>query len=62
MTRVRLSFSSGPPVVLRLGTQSRTAGQTFQFAPHASKSLTVTITDMTGSHTDFSGASGVGLL
>ncbi|HLK46396.1 MAG TPA: class I SAM-dependent methyltransferase, partial [Acidimicrobiales bacterium] len=60
VTRVRLTFTSGPPVVLHLGTQSRSAGQTFHFAPHASRGLTVTITDMTGSHTDFSGASGVG--
>ncbi|HEV3328288.1 MAG TPA: alpha-(1-_3)-arabinofuranosyltransferase family protein [Acidimicrobiales bacterium] len=60
ITKVQLGFSSGPPVTAYLGPSSRTHGQTIRFSPRTSKSLTVTIEDMTGSHTDFSGASGVG--
>ncbi len=60
ITRVRLTFASGAPVVLHLGAASRAGGESFRFPAHRSSSLRVTITDMTGSHTDFSGTSGVG--
>ena len=60
VTRARLTFSDGTHVTVRLGPSSRTVGQTFHFTPRRSSSLTVTIESMTGSHTDFSGASGVG--
>jgi arabinofuranan 3-O-arabinosyltransferase len=60
ITKVQLGFSDGPPVTAYLGPSSRTGGQVIHFAPRKSRSLVVTIEDMTGSHTDFSGASGVG--
>jgi SAM-dependent methyltransferase len=60
ITAADLAFSSGADVPVTLGTRSRTSGQTFRFAPRRTSSLTIRITDMTGSHTDFSGQSGVG--
>ena len=60
ITKVRLTFSNGSQVTAPLGAASLGRGQTVHFAPRRSSSLTVTIEDMTGSHTDFSGSSGVG--
>jgi arabinofuranan 3-O-arabinosyltransferase len=60
ITRVRLTFSNGSSVTVRLGAASLGRGQTVRFGPRVSSSLRITILDMTGSHTDFSGASGVG--
>jgi arabinofuranan 3-O-arabinosyltransferase len=57
---VTLHFSNGPSVRLKLGAASRTVGQTFHFATHRTRSLTITITGMTGSQTNFSGQNGVG--
>ena len=60
ITKVRLTFSDGSSVVAHLGSASLGAGQVVHFTPRSSSSLRITILDMTGSHTDFSGASGVG--
>ncbi len=60
VTKVRLNFSSGPPVRLRLGLSSRSSGQSFDFAAHRTSSLTITISGMSGSQTNFSGQNGVG--
>ncbi|HEV3213051.1 MAG TPA: alpha-(1-_3)-arabinofuranosyltransferase family protein [Acidimicrobiales bacterium] len=60
ITKVRLGFSDGSQVTALLGPSSRGRGQTVHFSKRRSSSLTVTIEDVTGSHTDFSGSSGVG--
>jgi SAM-dependent methyltransferase len=60
LTKVRLGFSSGPSVRLDLGAASRVGGETFHFAPHLTRSLTITVTGMSGSQTNFSGLNGVG--
>ncbi len=60
LTKVRVNFSSGPSVRLALRAASRIGGETFRFATHRTRSLTITITGMTGSQTNFTGLNGVG--
>ena len=60
ITHATLTFSNGTEVPVALGPSSLSTGQTVRFPARLSSSLTVTITDMTGSKTDLSGYSGVG--
>ena len=47
VTRVRVTFSNGSTMVLRLGMNSRTKGATFHFPAQRTSSITITILGMT---------------